>query len=78
MKYLKPKCECGEDLLIIEERTHEIKFNIKANGNISDKEKIHREDVGVSGASWLECKLCMSEYEIDYDGKDRVIRGDKR
>lgn len=78
MKYVKPKCDCGEFLTIIEERTYEMKFNIKANGSMNDRGKIHRKDVGLAGASWLECKSCETEYEIDYGSKDRIIRGDKR
>jgi len=78
MKYLKPKCECEENLVYIEERTNEMRFNINRYGETSDKKKVHRSDVGLAGACWLECLKCQNEYDVNYDDEDRIIRGDIR
>jgi len=79
MKYLKPKCECGENLVYIEERTHEDRYAINRYGETINKRKRHRSDIGLTGASWLECLKCQKEYDIDYeeDG-NKIIRGDER
>lgn len=83
MKYIKPKCECGENLVIVEERTYERIYNITRNGDLSDKKRIRKRDVlladvGLAGSSWLECNQCHKEYDIDYDDNNRIIRGDIR
>lgn len=78
MKYKKPKCECGGNLVFIEERIHEAQSNITNEGDFSKKSKVRIKDIGVSGANWLGCDECGLEYELDFDSKGKIIKGDKR
>lgn len=77
MKYEKPVCECGGELFIVEERIHEIAVQITKTGKISGKVKMHNRDRGLAGANWLECN-CGKFYDLDFDEKGRIARGDIR
>jgi len=82
MKFLKPKCECGECLVVVEERTYEVIHDITKYGNMTErkirKKHIGLSDIGLAGPSWLQCLKCQKEYDIDYDDNDRIIKGDIR
>lgn len=76
MRYEKPKCECGKELFVVEERTQEIATKINKTGKINKRKIVHNNDVGLPGASWLECE-CGKEYELEFV-KGKVVRGDNR
>jgi hypothetical protein len=78
MKYKKPTCTCGGAIQYIEERTHEIARDITRDGTLTDKKRMHNSDIGLAECSWLECKKCDKEFEIDYDDNNMIILGEER
>jgi hypothetical protein len=75
MKYSKPKCDCGYELSYVEEVTYDNYYRITAKGK-REKRKYHSEYYLNNGIAFLKCNACNNTYEIDYDEKDRIIRGD--
>lgn len=74
MAYEKPKCECGEDLYHWSQPIYTRIVAITKRGKFSKIEDLEYQHAN----TWdrLKCLECYSEYWIDYDEKDRVIRGE--
>ncbi|MFW9879634.1 MAG: hypothetical protein ACFFG0_41695 [Candidatus Thorarchaeota archaeon] len=81
-KYQKPKCDCGEELILKEEVIYLESRKINANGEASKRSSKDFFYGGHNGVSWLECPKCRNEYNIDmhlggkHEGK--YFRGEKR
>jgi hypothetical protein len=75
MKYLKPKCDCGADLIYVCEVMYEETQKIKKDGTLA--KIISKCSTGVSGAEFLECIKCDNEYCVDIL-HGIIIRGELR
>lgn len=74
MAYEKPKCECGSELNVYTQSLHGNITKIKKNGDFHLKSDSYYEKRDMNPR--LKCADCPREYEIDFDDKCRVIRGD--
>ena len=72
----KYKCDCGGKLILIQERTYEESSKILSDGKLSKKKNLR--DVGVNGASWLQCIECDKEYEYGMLENDKVDKMEER
>ena len=77
MKYEKPKCDdCNSELIYVSEITMDKVRKINKNGQISKKEDLR--PWADNGIEFLRCPNfdCYNSYEVDYDDKDRIIKGE--
>lgn len=74
MAYEKPKCECGYPLVHWSQPIYTRTVGITKRGKLSKREDLFYSDEHV----WerLKCYSCDSEYWIEYDDKERFIRGE--
>ena len=72
----KFKCDCGGQLKLVAEKTYEESNKVLTNGKLSKKSKLN--DVGVNGASLLQCTVCDKEYEYNPESNGRFSKGEKR
>ena len=74
MKYEKPKCECGEELIILEHTMHTTNNRkIKTDGRLAERN--FGETATEVHAVELNCPSCCNSYEIEFDKGGRVLRG---
>jgi hypothetical protein len=77
LAYSVPKCDCGENLIYLEESEAIIdkRHKITRNGKLS---KRYSKDAWITSSSvCLLCIKCGYDYEIAFDEKGRIIRGSK-
>lgn len=78
MKYQKPLCDCGKELNYYNQEVYDVERNITKKGNLKNKPNYFFEIGSFSAfGAILECK-CGNKYDLDYDEKERITRGDKR
>lgn len=75
MAYEKPKCECGDELAYWSQPIYTRIMDITKRGKLAKKEYLSYDDEYVWAR--LRCFSCDSEYWIEYDEKERLIRGDE-
>lgn len=74
-KYIKPKCECGKDLVLWQEEIYHTYTPITNNGEFSQK-GIQKFFDGDGAYERLRCPNCDKEYDYTKDDKGRIVRGD--
>lgn len=78
MDYQLPICDCGQELLVQCEVTAHKYYKVNKNGLMSKRETKWSNDTWMTnGIEYLYCSKCTKGYEIDYDDKDRILRGDQ-
>jgi len=80
MLYVKPICKCGGPLKYIEEYVIHIGWYITDTGVPGKRqftESIKRNLTGFTGVKWLKCDKCGREYAVEYDDKERLVRGEQ-
>lgn len=77
MKYEKPKCDCGKELVVSREQFIEVRFKINKNGSES-KNPFSKTKPGFNedGFNALICPYCNSSYEFFFED-NRIYRGEK-
>lgn len=66
VKYEKPKCDCGEDLVVHYVDYVQYEQKIKKDGTLYKKKDVMGDNVRHS-VDILYCKKCMNSYESDWD-----------
>lgn len=74
MGYVKPTCDCGNELHIHDSYGVEDYYMITSDGKQA-KRKISKWQIMIQEAKNLECRECGKMYEIAIDTSDRIIRG---
>ena len=83
MKYKKPICNCGKELIYSTLIVYQTQKTINKNGTLSKKKSlVSANELGVysplgDGDEHLECPHCYERFVCDYDKNGRVIRGRK-
>lgn len=71
MAYQKPTCDCGGELVLVEQMVMDVAQRITKKGYLFKKRTITNEEG--YGTSWLKCCDCGKEYDWSYKN-DRIIR----
>lgn len=74
-KYEKPKCICGQYLVVREEQVLTVRYGIRKDGRKTVRK------IGYDGFEYLNmedlyCPSCQNEYTFYLDEYDRIIRDD--
>lgn len=73
--YIKPKCDCGENLIYWKPELYSVSTQITGAGFMS-KIKVDRNiSFGGGTLGKLKCPNCENEYYREKDNKGRIIRG---
>lgn len=76
MVYQKPKCDCGTDLIWWSQPVFTVRYHINKNGKKAKNPiKLGKSYEGETVYERLTCVNCDKEYEIEFDDRDRIIRG---
>jgi hypothetical protein len=76
MRYQKPSCDCGGELLFVEIEHTEVHYKITKKGSQSKKVYDKVEKFGTDEQS-MKCEDCGSRYPWTYDENGRIIISDK-
>lgn len=75
MRYQKPKCDCGEELLFCVDEVITVFYKITQNGEES-KRKFDRMPSVSHQAHRLSCPDCNRLYDYSFDEQNRIVRKD--
>lgn len=75
MSYIKPTCNCGQELMIAEMVSLEKFYKVKKDGTRCRKPHETTRGFIIEENFW--CSDCFESYAIDLDEKNRLIRSDK-
>lgn len=76
MIYEKPKCDCGNELVLISYESRAVLTKIKKNGEEYSK-PFKKEKPGTLEINNLYCLDCDIEYMYYEDREGRIIKGEK-